>query len=107
MRLRGNEMSAIFHFVGHTLAAMVKGFVFTGVVAAILCFLALVVASPDHEVSMGIGAVFSIVIAVLAAFLGAAAALIYHLSHIEELRHLLARASAARDSAHRETMPER
>jgi hypothetical protein len=82
-------VKAIFDFVGHVVWAMVKGFVFTGVAVAVLCFGAIFITSPKHTLSEGIASVFAIVAALLAAFLGSAVALIYHLSHIEEIHHAL------------------
>jgi hypothetical protein len=79
----------MFAFIKHTLWAMVKGFVITGVVAAVVCFGAVLVAI--HHLSLDLYSVFAGVITLLAAFLGSAFALIYHLSHIEEISHTLRR----------------
>jgi hypothetical protein len=84
-----SDVKAIFQFVEHIVMAMVKGFIFTGVVVAVLCFGAILITTPGHSLSDGIASVFAIVATVLAAFLGSAVALIYHLSHIEEIHHAL------------------
>ena len=89
-------MQAIFSFVRHTISAMVKGFFYTGLVAGFLSLLALFFASPGHHLVMGIAAIFAIVITILAAVLGSAVALIYHLSHLGEARQALDRYTAAR-----------
>jgi hypothetical protein len=88
----------MFQFVAHVFWAMVKGFVFTGIVAAILCFGALFATAPGHHLTWDVSAVFALVIAGLAAILGAAVALIYHLSHIEEITHALQRRAANREA---------
>ncbi len=88
-------MGAIFGFIKHTLVAMFKGFVFTGVITAAICIAVLLATSPAHQLVMGLAAVFAIVISVLAAFLGSAVALIYHLSHIQEIHHVLQRVSTS------------
>jgi hypothetical protein len=66
---------------------MFKGFVFTGLAAAILCAVALFVMAPGHRVTLDTSAAFGLVIALLAGLLGAAVALIYHLSHLDTLHH--------------------
>jgi hypothetical protein len=91
-------MRAFFQFVGHVVWAMVKGFVFTGIVAAILCFGALFATTPGHHLRWDLSAAFALVIAALAAILGAAVALIYHLSHIEEITRALQRRAANREA---------
>ena len=91
-------MKAVFQFVGHVLWAMVKGFVFTGIAAAIICFGALFATAPGHHLTLDVSAVFAAVISALAAILGAAVALIYHLSHIEEVSHAVKRYSASREA---------
>lgn len=85
-------MSTIFSFIKHTVSAMIKGFFITGIVAAVVCFGVLLLISPTHSLANGLTTVFAGVIAVLAAFLGSAVALIYHLSHIEEISHSIKRA---------------
>jgi putative flippase GtrA len=95
MQQRSNIMRAIFRFVEHTLAAMVKGFFFTGIAAAIVSFLILVLATPGHHLVMSLATVFAIVLSVLAAILGSAVALIYRLSHISEARHAIQRYTSA------------
>jgi hypothetical protein len=89
-------MRTIGGFVKHIVWAMFKGFVITGVVAAVLCFGALLLAT--HQVTMGITSIFAAIISLLAAVLGSAVALIYHLSHIEELSQTLQRARARRQA---------
>jgi hypothetical protein len=75
---------------------MVKGFVFTGIVAAGISLVALMVASPSHQLTLGLSAGFAATATVLAALLGAAVALIYHLSHLGDVRHAIQRSSASR-----------
>ena len=94
-------MRAIFRFTGHVLWAMVKGFVFTGIVAAIIAFGVLFAATPSHHLTMDVSAVFAIAIAVLAAILGSSVALIYHLSHLEEVTQAIRRREAQRQQARR------
>jgi hypothetical protein len=91
-------MKAIFQFVGHVAMAMVKGFVFTGIVAALVTFGVLFFSSPGHHLSMDVSALFAAVISVLAAFLGSAVALIYHLSHLEDVTHAIRTAQARREA---------
>ena len=91
-------MTAVFRFTGHVLGAMLKGCVVTGLVVGLLCLAVLFITAPGHRLTLDISAVFALVIAALAAILGAAAALIYHLSHLEEVHHALRRYSAARQA---------
>ena len=42
-------MGAIFGFIEHTLVAMFKGFVFTGVITAAICIAVLLATSPAHQ----------------------------------------------------------
>jgi len=80
-------MSSILRFTTHLVGAMFKGFVFTGIAAAILCAVVLIAMAPGHHVTLDTSAAFAIVIALLAGVLGAAVALIYHLSHLDALHH--------------------
>jgi putative exporter of polyketide antibiotics len=80
-------MQRFFGFVGHLVAAMLKGFFFTGMAAAIVCAVALFVTEPQHQVRVDTSLAFGLVIALLAGVLGAAVALIYHLSHLDTLHH--------------------
>jgi putative exporter of polyketide antibiotics len=80
-------MQRFFGFVGHLVGAMLKGFFFTGVAAAILCAVVLFVTEPNHQVRVDTSLVFGLTIALLAGILGAAVALIYHLSHLDSLHH--------------------
>jgi hypothetical protein len=91
-------MRAIFRFVGHTVSAMVKGFFFTGIAAAIISFGVLLLASPGHHLVRGIDTAFAIAISVLAALLGSAVALVYRLSHIGEARHAIQHYTESRTS---------
>ena len=84
-------MTAFFRFTGHVLGAMLKGFVFTGIIVAILCFAVLFLTAPGHQLKPDISAAFALVISSLAALLGAAVALIYHLSHLHDVHHALRR----------------
>jgi hypothetical protein len=98
---KGTDMRAVFRFTGHVLWAMVKGFVFTGVVAALICAAVLYTASPGHHLALDLTAVFALVISVLAGILGSAVALIYHLSHLEEVTQAIKRREAHREQARR------
>jgi hypothetical protein len=90
-------VKTLARFVGHILLAMVKGFVFTGLAAAVLTGAALCFSSPTHTIAVHSTAVaFAATIVVLAACLGAAVALIYHLSHLDTARHAAQRYSAYR-----------
>jgi len=80
-------MQRFFGFVGHLVGAMLKGFFFTGMAAAIVCAVALIVTEPQHQVTLDTSLAFGLVIALLAGVLGAAVALIYHLSHLDTLHH--------------------
>ena len=95
-------MKTIAGFFGHILLAMVKGFIFTGVVAAVLAFGALYVTSPTHALTPSTtNTALAGVIVLLAAILGAAVALIYHLSHLDTARHAMKRYSDYRDANRR------
>jgi lysylphosphatidylglycerol synthetase-like protein (DUF2156 family) len=89
-------MRSILSFIKRLVGAMVKGFFYTGVVAAILCAVVLFVLAPGHRVTLDTSAVFAVVIALLAGVLGAAVALIYHLSHLDSLHHAVHHLSAQR-----------
>jgi hypothetical protein len=91
-------MRQIIGFVGHLLGAMLKGFFFTGMAAAIVCAAALVLTEPNHQVTVDTSLAFGLVIVVLAGALGAAVALIYHLSHLNTIHHAAQRYSARRTS---------
>ena len=80
-------MQQFFGFVGHLVRAMLKGFFFTGMAAALVCAVTLVLTQPQHQMTLDTSLVFGLVIAFLAGMLGAAVALIYHLSHLHTLRH--------------------
>jgi putative exporter of polyketide antibiotics len=82
-------MQRVLGFVGHLISAMLKGFVFTGVAAAILCAVVLFVTEPNHQAQLDTSLVFGLTIVLLAGVLGAAVALIYHLSHLDSLRHTM------------------
>ena len=80
-------MQRIFGFIGHLVGAMLKGFFFTGMAAALVCAVALFLTEPNHQLTVDTSLAFGLVIALLAGMLGAAVALIYHLSHLHTLRH--------------------
>jgi putative exporter of polyketide antibiotics len=80
-------MQRFFGFVGHLVRAMLKGFFFTGIAAALVCAVALFLTEPNHQMTLDTSMAFGLVIALLAGMLGAAVALIYHLSHLHTLRH--------------------
>jgi len=80
-------MQRIFGFIGHLVGAMLKGFFFTGMAAALVCAVALFLTEPNHQLTVDTSLAFGLVIALLAGMLGAAVALSYHLSHLHTLRH--------------------
>jgi putative exporter of polyketide antibiotics len=80
-------MKNVLGFIGHLISAMLKGFFFTGVAAAIVCAVVLFLTEPNHQVTLDTSMVFGLTIALLAGILGAAVALIYHLSHLDSVRH--------------------
>ena len=80
-------MQRFFGFVGHLVSAMLKGFFFSGMAAAIVCAVALFLTEPTHHLTLDTSLAFGLVIALLAGMLGAAVALIYRLSHLHTLRH--------------------
>jgi lysylphosphatidylglycerol synthetase-like protein (DUF2156 family) len=89
-----HAMSSIWSFTKHLVGAMFKGFVYTGLAAAILCAVVLFVMAPGHQVTLDTSAIFALVIALLAGVLGAAVALIYHLSHLDSIHHAMQHMSA-------------
>jgi hypothetical protein len=89
-------MQRMFGFVGHLIAAMLKGFFFTGAVAALACASVLVFAEPNHRITFDTALAFGFIIALLAGIVGAAVALIYHLSHLDSLHHAAKRYSEIR-----------
>jgi lysylphosphatidylglycerol synthetase-like protein (DUF2156 family) len=91
-------MRSIWSFTKHLVGAMFKGFVYTGIAAAILCAVVLFVMAPGHQVTLDTSAAFAIVIALLAGVLGAAVALIYHLSHLDGIHHAVQHVSELRAS---------
>jgi hypothetical protein len=66
---------------------MLKGFFFTGMVAALVCAVILYVTEPHHQVAFDTAAAFTLTIAFLAGGLGAAVALTYHLALLDALHH--------------------
>jgi putative exporter of polyketide antibiotics len=80
-------MHRFFGFVGHLVGAMLKGFLFTGMAAALVCAVALFLTEPQLQVTMDTSVAFGLAIALLAGMLGAAVALLYQLSHLDTLRH--------------------
>lgn len=80
-------MKNVLGFIGHLISAMLKGFFFTGVAAAIVCAVVLYFTEPNHRVMLDTSMVFGMTIALLAGVLGAAVALIYHLSHLDAVHH--------------------
>jgi uncharacterized membrane protein YeaQ/YmgE (transglycosylase-associated protein family) len=80
-------MQRFFGFVGHLVGAMLKGFFFTGMAAAIVCAVALFLTEPNHQMTLDTSMAFGLVITFLAGVVGAAVALIYHLSHLDTLHH--------------------
>jgi putative exporter of polyketide antibiotics len=80
-------MRRFFGFVGHLVGAMLKGFFFTGLAAAVACAVALYLTEPQHQMTLDTSLAFGLAIALLAGMLGAAVALIYHLSHLDTLHH--------------------
>jgi uncharacterized membrane protein YccC len=89
-------MRGILGFIRHLFGAMLKGFFYTGIAAAILCAVVLFVTEPNHQLTLDVPAVFALVICGLAAILGAAVALIYHLSHLDGIHHTVQHYSETR-----------
>jgi FtsH-binding integral membrane protein len=83
-------MRGILGFTRHLFGAMLKGFFFTAIVAAVVCVVALFFAEPGHVLTFDVSAVFALVLCAMAGVLGAAVALIYHLSHLDGV-HAMAR----------------
>jgi hypothetical protein len=83
MHKEQHAMRSILSFIKHLVGAMVKGFL-------------LFVMAPSHQVTLDTSAIFALVIALLAGTLGAAVALIYHLSHLDSLHHAVQHLSAQR-----------
>jgi hypothetical protein len=81
---------------------MFKGFLFTAIAAAILCVAALFFTEPNHSLTMDVSAAFAIVISLLAGVLGAAVALIYHLSHLDGVHAMARRYSEMRAAERRQ-----
>ena len=93
-------MQGIFSFIAHLFWAMLKGFFFTGLVAAVICAVVLFMTEPNHQITVDTTLVFSLVIALLASVLGAAVALIYHLSHLDSVHHTVQRYSEQHAARH-------
>jgi hypothetical protein len=94
-------MKGLIGFTGHLFGAMLKGFFFTGMVAAVLCAVALFLMEPGHRVLLDTSAVFALVIVSLAGIIGAAVALIYHLTHLDSVHHMARRYSDMRAAERR------
>jgi hypothetical protein len=62
-------MHRIFGFIGHLVGAMLKGFFFTGMAAALVCAVALFLTEPNHRVTLDTSLAFGLVIAFLAGVL--------------------------------------
>jgi hypothetical protein len=56
-------------------------------VAAVICAVVLFITEPNHPLTLDTSMVFGLTIALLAGVLGAAVALIYHLSHLDSVHH--------------------
>jgi len=89
-------MGRMLAFIAHLFWAMLKGFFFTGLVAAVICAVVLFITEPNHQITVDTTMVFSLVIALLAGVLGAAVALIYHLSHLDGIHHTVQHYSETR-----------
>jgi hypothetical protein len=74
-------------FIAHLFWAMLKGFFFIGLVAAVICALVLFITEPNHQPTLDTSMIFALVIAFLAGIVGAAVALISHLSHLDGIHH--------------------
>jgi hypothetical protein len=95
-------MSGMLAFIKHLFRAMLKGFIFAGVGAALVCAAILLITEPGHQVTLDVPAVFALVICGLAAILGAAVALIYHLSHLDGIHHTVQHYSETRAAQHQQ-----
>lgn len=89
-------MKGVVGFTKHLFGAMFKGFFFTGLIAGLVCAGVLYATEPGHHLTMDVSATFGIVLTVLAAILGAAVALIYHLAHLDGIHHQVQRYNEAR-----------
>jgi hypothetical protein len=92
-------MRSILCFTKRLVGGRVTGFLSTWLAAAIMgavVLVVLVILAPDHQVTLDTSAAFALVIALLAGALGAAVALIYHLSHLDSLHHAVQHLSAQR-----------
>ena len=89
-------MGRMLAFIAHLFWAMLKGFFFTGLVAAVICAVVLFITAPNHQITVDTTLVFGLVIVLLAGVLGAAVALIYHLSHMDSLHHTVRQYSETR-----------
>lgn len=77
----------VFHAFGELVLDVVRGCLVTALVAGGLSFLGLLLVT--HHAPTSADTVLLTVIAVLAGLLGAAFALIYHLSHVREIGHAI------------------
>jgi putative exporter of polyketide antibiotics len=89
-------MQRFVGFVGHLVGAMLKGFFFISVAAALVCAVALYLTEPNYQMTLETSLAFGLAIALLAGMLGAAVALLYHLSHLYALRRVAQRYSERR-----------
>lgn len=100
-------MRSILSFTKRLVGAMFKGFVYTGLTAAIICAVVLFAMEPGHQVTLDTSAVFALAIALLAGALGAAVALIYHLGHLDSLHHAVQHLSELRTGQRDRQSPTR
>jgi len=97
-------MKRVMAFVWHVISAMLKGFFYAGFAAATACAVVLFITEPNHQLSVDTSALFSLAIALLAGTLGAAVALIYHLSHLDGIHHSLQQYSEQRAAQRQQRM---
>jgi hypothetical protein len=66
---------------------ILKGFFFAGVAAALVCAAVFFLTEPNYQVTVDTSMVFSLIIALLTGIVGAALALLYHLSYLDALHY--------------------
>lgn len=90
---------SIGRYIEHLIAAMVKGFIIMGVVAAIIVLGAFVLLA-HHLPQSPIEIVLTVLVIGLSALLGMAIGLVWRLTHIEELSHAVSHLAHAGEEQH-------
>lgn len=92
---------SIARYIEHVLVAMVKGFIFMGLAAAVVTlgsFLLLAHRLPQTPIEI----VLTVLVVGLSAFLGLAIGLVYRLTHIEEISHAVSHMAEAAEKQRRQ-----